>query len=82
MEHENVAGFIGMGFESVFWPQFIDYNSSVANYTVSSYWYLNSPGPQQGVNLGASLPDYYASETPTVFTTQNVDAAVFEYERF
>jgi hypothetical protein len=80
------TGFIGMGYESTYWPQFVDYNSSQVNYTVSSSWKtasgLSSTGPQQGVNLAASLPDFYASKTPTVFTTQNVDAAVFEYERF
>ena len=30
------SGFIGRGYESNFWPGFVDFNSSQANYTVSS----------------------------------------------
>jgi hypothetical protein len=81
------TGFIGMGFESNYWPAYVDYNSSQASYTIASWWIQRdesflSKGPQLGVSLGASVPDFYKTRKSTVFSTQNVDAAVFAYEQF
>jgi hypothetical protein len=81
------TGFIGMGFESNYWPAYVDYNSLQASYTVASFWVTHdekfiTKGPQLGVSLGASLPEFYKTRKPTVFSTGNVDAAVFAYEQF
>ena len=33
---QGPAGFIGMGFESIYWPAYVDYSSSQASYTIAS----------------------------------------------
>ena len=75
------SGYIGMGFESDFWYGFVDYNSSQVNYTVSGQ-YIGSSGPQQGVNIAVTVPDYYNTTTPTIFESEDVDVAAFEYDEF